>query len=163
MDKRKKYHFKTRFDIPLYNAMVQIAKKLNIPVYCLVQKALVRLLDDYRKGHTSFEEISDFLKRTDMDKKEYYAVFKYEPKERMRRLAFTFHISQAEVLRVALEYYIYVVYEAEGQKIIEIYKEKNHHEFVELAIGLVLYELFTTKSQSFKMIDKTSPYKCTVF
>ena len=163
MDKRKKYHFKTRFDIPLYNAMVRIAKNLNISVYRLVQKALERLLDDYRKGHTGFYEISDFLKRTDMDKKEYYAVFDYEPKVKMRRLAFTFHISQAEVLRVALEYYIYVIYEAEGQKIREIYHVKNHHEQWIPAIGLVLYELFTTKSQIFKMINKTSPYKCNVF
>jgi hypothetical protein len=74
----------------------------------LTRHALKTFFRRYTKGLVEYRTKSDFLMRHQPENKvRFEARLGWASREMLRRLAYSFRISQAELLRIALEYYIY--------------------------------------------------------
>ena len=106
-EEREKIHFQFRYEEAMDGALRVWCQRTGMRYNELVLKALTAFAVRYNQGHISLNRGSDFLARLDKtDKIEVQIIVPRNLKLILCRLAFTFRHSQAEVLRMAIEWYV---------------------------------------------------------
>ena len=93
-----------------------------------IRLALRGFRDLAEKGAFKPPRTSQFLDRADItDKTERYVSLTATDKDLIEKLAFTFHTSQAEVLRIAMEWYMTQVPADDTRMYLNAHLRKKHH------------------------------------
>lgn len=126
----------------------------------LVSTAIEFFRRRYRKGRVAISHKSDFLTRPDKKDKVTHEVYlkEYEA-DMLRILAHTFHSRMAEIARMALEWYLYVL-KARDQEQRRQYFNKNRSPKKKLVPALVAYALFRIEEHRFLMVDRLPEFGC---
>jgi len=152
--KIKEYNrFEFRFEKQLLIEMERVAKIKNITKTRLVKMALQKAVECFSEGNFHYRSKSDFLCRLHIpDKERFEVVLNFAEREVLRKLAFTWRISQAEVLRLAIEYYVYVVL---GKKPVDksVYSRKTRYSVKKPAPMLITYDIMNIFEARFHMLD----------
>jgi len=164
----KKYNkYRNRFEFVLDSALLKsIAHQALLAKTCrnrIVVDALQALLHRYRRGFVSYTEKSNFLNRPDnASRVRFEALLSANTRNMLARLATGIGISQAEVVRVALEYYLFVLV---GKNmgidfgIRKIYFRKNRNYGKSLVPALIAFQLFQVEDRYFYLIHNPPRYK----
>jgi len=119
----------------------------------IVLDALSLTLRRYKKGKMHFRNKSDFLIRSDKeDKIELEILLKSYYKTMLRRLSFAMYRSQAEILRISLEYYLKVIFNQEKYNRIAYFR-KSRLDRKQTIPGIILFELFRCFEKRLLMVD----------
>jgi len=119
----------------------RVSCTLGITKSKLMRLALHEAAEYYKQGYFHHLLKSDFLCRIDIpDKIRFELVLDTEEREVLRKLAFTWRISQAEVMRIVVEYFVYVL---NGTTIKEMkkYVRKIRYTHPVAAPMLVVYDI----------------------
>ena len=94
----------------------------------LCEAAIDRFQDAILSGYVNTERVSRFREREDLqDKLETVVRIDVRYKDFIEKLAFALRVSQAEVLRMALEWWMEVVLEARNEEVSVPARKKWHH------------------------------------
>jgi len=152
--------FDYRFEKQLSTKLKKFSKISSINRNEIVRMSLAVAIEQYRQGKMHFLMHSDFLIREEKDDLvRYQVILDIESREILRQIAFTVRLSQAEVLRLAMEYYLYVELDIEKSQVQKKYRIKFSYDKPVKAISLVLYEVSRVKVQKITSFHDPPPYK----
>jgi len=137
----KKYRFEFRFGKKLLTRMQHISEKLHTTKSCLIRSALEEVKKSFTKGLFHNCGQSDFLSREcHFDKKRFEVILNGDEKDLIRKLSFTWKMSQAELLRLIVEYFVYVVH-GDNEKNIVMYTKKIRYTVPKAPPVVVVYDI----------------------
>lgn len=158
MNENYKCRFDYRFEKKLFEKLKDTAADNGLKTNQLIRNALRHAVKQYRIGQFHFRKYSDFLVRVDRsDLKRFHIILRRSEKEKLIKLAFTMRLSQAEVLRVIMEYYLYVVLGQNGE-ISKIYKQKCCHDTSKFTPMVVVYSIGRVIEHHYNMIHAPPHY-----
>jgi len=147
----KKCRFEFRYEQKLLFQLRRVSKKLKITKSSLIRKALFEASEYYSCGMFHFRGQSDFLTReSTSDKSRFEAVFNEDERSMLRKLAYTWKISQAEVLRIVVEYFVYVIH-CEDEKNVNFYLKKIRYTHPVAAPLLVAFDIVNVIQAQYHM------------
>lgn len=162
-DTRQYYTIEFRWENQLEEAIQNVLQKRKISRNQFVEEALRLLYKRYREGLASFQETSEFLTREDLaDKTNAYIRLEKDVYWMLRYLAFTMRRFMAEVVRVALEWYVFVVSVPEPN-LLENYYRKKHYSAKIKVPGLVIYAVFRIEEYRYLLTDSLPPFTPHIF
>jgi len=160
MDTIQYYRFEYRFENALLKEIERVASESGCTRSGLMRSALREAGQEFSEGLFHYRRESDFLCRWNIpDRQRFEVVLDEDEREVLRKLAFTWRISQAEVMRIVMEYYVYVVH-GETKRDIEVYSRKIRYTVPRPAPMLVIYDIMNIVETRFMMF--TPPKAWTV-
>jgi len=144
MNTKIKHRFEYRFEAALSDEIKRVQNKLGISKSKLMRIALHSAVHYYKDGLFHNLIKSDFLHRIDIsDKIRFELALDKKDRDILRKLAFTWRISQAEVMRMVLEFFVHVIHGTTTQEI-ESYNKKVRYTQPIPAPMLVVYDIFNS-------------------
>jgi len=151
MKNKHKYRFEYRYETALSSQIQHVSLQQDISRNRLMSNALNEAMEYFSCGMLHYRERSDFLNREKTnDKHRYEMSLNEKEREFLRKLAFTWRVSQAEVMRVVVEYYVYSLYGQDLEKR-EVYAEKVRYTQPVPAPMLVVYDIVNTIEEKYHM------------
>jgi len=145
------YRFEYRFETKLMQEIKRVSCTLGITKSKLMRLALHEAAEYYKQGYFHHLLKSDFLCRIDIpDKIRFELVLDTEEREVLRKLAFTWRISQAEVMRIVVEYFVYVIH-CEDEKNVNFYLKKIRYTHPVAAPLLVAFDIVNVIQAQYHM------------
>jgi len=155
----KTYRFEYRFELKLMQEINRICKKLRISKTELMRQALHEATDYYAGGVFHHLQYSDFLLREDkVDKLRFEVVLDEDERDVLRKLAFTWGESQAEVMRVVVEYFVYVLH-GDSAAVAKVYTDKIRYTQPVAAPMVVVYDILNVLEARYYMFRPPKAWK----
>jgi len=141
MNTIKKIRFEYRYETALLTELNKLSLKLGISKNQLMKDAIYKAKENFTRGLLHYRKKSDFLHRKNSsDKHRYEIILNQDERDFLRTLAFTWRVSQAEVVRVLVEYYVHSVH-GKDPIISKVYLKKVRYTRPVLTPMLVVYDI----------------------
>jgi len=162
MKKTKIHRFEYRFGTELLRLIKTLSKELCITKSALMRRALKEAGEYYACGAFHYRTKSDFLCRKKIsDKIRFELSLDTDEREVLRKLAFTWRISQAEVMRMVVEHFIYVL-NGKNLKKKRFYVQKIRYNRPKAAVMLVTYDIINVVEARYMMFRPPKRWKTLV-
>jgi len=151
--------FEYRFETSLLHQLKRVSSKLFISKNKIMREALREAGECYGSGVFHYREQSDFLVRKNKrDKIRFEVLMDKDEREILRKLAYTWKISQAEVMRIVVEYFVYVVHK-EKPEMEAFYLKKVRYTQPIAAPLVVVYDILNVIEARYHMFRPPKSWK----
>lgn len=160
-DAKSFYYLEVRWNGAIEDRLDAHPMGTGVGLSQVIEDSLRMLHMRYRKGRLGFQESSDFLQRLDKDDKHTHVVCLHrEVYHMLRNLAFTMHLFMAEVVRLALEWYLFF-YLSRDKHERKIYFLKNYYMLKMPVPAVIAVALFRLERQEYLMYDTLPSFSVT--